>query len=176
MSTFLVNKSKARDPFKASTFNVGADKDHPNDLAARAAREIEAGGFKEAEKLLHEGLKLDPNHTRCLAYMAVCMAALGTRTEAAEKMARQVIGNHPDDPAGWYALAQVHLLSGNRAVAFQHFGKARELARRDSKFRAQVDRQDPRNPNVIGSLPRDHFLNVLLGRVRALFVRKKKSD
>ena len=126
------------------------------------------GDFQEAAGLLQQGLDLDPVNLRCLAYMAVCAAALGRGDGVGEQMARKVISDHPEDPSGWFALAQVHLLGGNRSVAFQHFAKARELARRDPRFRAQVDRQDPRNPNVIRSLPRDHLINVVLGRVRAL--------
>ncbi len=170
MSTFLVNKPHARNHFVAPTVEVAAgDSAHAHDIANRAAAAIDQGDFKKAEKLLRKGLAQDPTHTRCLAYMAVCVAALADDDGTAEKMAREVINRHPEDPAGWFALAQVHLLGGNRKVAFEHFAKARKLAKRDRRFRAQIDRQDPRNSLAIRSLPRDHYLNVILGRVRNLF-------
>ncbi|MCP4574041.1 MAG: tetratricopeptide repeat protein [bacterium] len=169
MSTFMVKKSLGKDPFVAGTFNVAGEASNADECASLAAHELEIGDFQEAEKILQQGLEMDPAHAGCLAYMAVCVSALGRDDGTAEQMARTVISRYPEDPAGWFALAQVHLLGGNRSVAFQHFAKARELSRRDPRFRAQVDRQDPRNPNIVRSLPRDHIINVILGRLRALF-------
>lgn len=170
MSTFLVNKLHVWNPFAGRKVDFKAgDSAHAHDIANRAAAEIDQGDFEKAERLLRKGLAQNPTHTRCLAYMAVCTAALADDDGTAEEMARKVINRHPEDPAGWFALAQVHLLGGNRKIAFQHFAKARELAKRDRRFRAQIDRQDPRNSLAIRTLPRDHVANVILGRVRNLF-------
>ncbi len=173
--TFLTSSNAARNLFVSSTFEVPDDGGRCGELASLAAHEIERGDFAEAEGLLQQGLAEQPDHAGCLAAMAVCMAALGRGGDMAEQMARQVIDKHPDDPAGWFALAQVHLLGGERKTAFQHFATARDLAGRDRRFKARVDRQDPRQHLVSRALPRDHMLNVALGRLRMFFLRRKNG-
>ncbi|MCP4574040.1 MAG: tetratricopeptide repeat protein [bacterium] len=168
MSTFQITQGLAGNDFATLSTDPGARGGKADEFARLAVQEMEVGDFREAEILLQKGLETDPTHLRCRAYIGVCMAALGRDDGAAQAMVRGIVTEHPEEPGGWYALAQVHLLHGNRGVAFKHFAKARELARRDPKFRAQVDRQDPRNPNVIRSLLRDHLLNVFCGWVRSL--------
>lgn len=168
MSTFQITQGLTSNEIKLTGSSDGAQSGKADEFAELAVQEMEVGDYREAEILLQRGLEADPTHVRCRAYIGVCMAALGRDDGAAQAMVRGIVNEYPDEPSGWYALAQVHLLYGNRGVAFKHFATARELARRDPRFRAQVDRQDPRNPNVIRSLPRDHLMNVMCGWVRSL--------
>lgn len=169
MSTFQITQGLTKDHLSVVDAEFTNADSKAEEYAALAVKQMEVGDYREAEVLLQKGLEADPAHLRCRAYIGVCMAALGRDDGAAQAMVRGIVSEHPEEPGGWYALAQVHLLYGNRGIAFDHFAKARELARRDPKFRAQVDRQDPRNPNVIRSLPRDHLLNVFCGWMRRQF-------
>lgn len=169
-STFLINKKRAQVPFVSSTYEVeDAATAKVSELADRAATALEQGDFAKAEDLLRKGLATIPEHPRCMAYLAVCIAALGRRDGSAEKAARSVISRFPEEPAGWFALGQVHLLEGNRKVAFQHFAKARQLTDQLDDLQDRLDRQEPRKGPLFTGLPRDHFLNVLSGRVRSFF-------
>jgi len=171
-STFLINKKRAPVPFVSSTYEVeDAVTAKVSDLADRAATALEQGDFAKAEGLLRKGLETIPEHPRCMAYLAVCIAALGRRDGSAEKAARSVISRFPEEPAGWFALGQVHLLEGNRKVAFQHFAKARELTDQQDSLQDRLDKNEPRRGPVFASLSRDHFLNVFFGRVWSLFRR-----
>lgn len=170
-TTFLTNQRRARshDPFAGSTFEVeDAATAKISKLADRAATKLERGDFAAAEELLRQGLAQAPDHPRCMAYLAVCIAALGRRDGSAEEAARSVINRYPDEPAGWFALGQVHLLGGDRKVAFQHFAKARELTDRQDSLKERLDRHEPRREPVFSSLTRGHVLNVVLGRVRSV--------
>lgn len=171
-TTFLTNKRRGNPSFVGSTYEVeDAVTAKVSGLADRAATALEQGDFAKAEGLLRKGLDIIPEHPRCMAYLAVCIAALGRRDGSAEKAARSVITRFPDEPAGWFALGQVHLLEGNRKVAFQHFAKARELADQVDSLQDRLDRQEPRRGPVFPSLARDHGLNVFFGKVWALFRR-----
>jgi hypothetical protein len=65
----------------------------------------------------------------------------------------------------------VNLLGSRRGTAFRHFARARELATADEDLQTELKRADPRRPAVFPSLPRDHGLNVLCGRIRAAWLR-----
>ena len=143
-----------------------------DDLTRLAARMIDQGEFSSAEDLLMQALTLDPEHLLCQAYLVICVASLGRNDASTNDMARKLASEHPDDPSGWFALGHLDLMSGRRGAAFAHFAHARDLARRDRRMQAAIDRRDPRMPLVFSSLPRDHALNNFFGQIRALFRRK----
>ena len=174
MCPMLMTKKKRRasEGFVPLTFRIGRRSSSPVDeIADLAAAEIEHENFDAADKLLGEGLAQDPDHADCQAFQAICLAARGRDNNSAEEMARAVMRNHPGNPVGWFALGHVHLLGGRRGAAFQFFAQAREMANRDRKVRGRLDRCDPRRASVFSSLPRNHFLNIVGGRLRSVMVR-----
>jgi Flp pilus assembly protein TadD len=171
--TFMSNSKHFTERFYTASVDVDeTDATSVDEIADCGAHEMEQGDFTAAEYLLRQGLARQPEHPACQAYLAVCLAALGRRDGTAEEMARRVVEAHPDQPCGWFALGQVYLLEGSRGAAFQYFARARELARRHPELRARLDRQDPRGKPAIVSLPREHALNALFGRIRALFGKR----
>lgn len=139
-----------------------------DELAHLGAEEIERGDFAAAERILRQGLAQNPQHPRCLAYLAMCVASGGGDLPRAEEMARSVTRDHPREPAGWFALGQVELLAGRRGPAFQHLAQARRLAGRDRDLRERIARRDPRRVPVFKSLPRENVLNRVCGRLSFL--------
>jgi tetratricopeptide (TPR) repeat protein len=134
-----------------------------------AAAAIKIGDFERAERHLRRGLEHAPDNHQCQAYLAICVAALGRNLREAEQLARRIARDHARDPVGHYALGQIHLLSGQRRSAFRHLERARRLAASDPEMTWQLDGLDPRRQPVLRGLPRNHPLNVLCGRVRAVF-------
>jgi len=170
--TFMTKRKHGTNPFISSTYEIGRCSASPVDkLADLAAAEIERGDFEAADSLLREGLAQDPGHAECQAYLAISLAALGRSDGSAEESARSVIRNHPDNPVGWFALGQVHLLAGRRGAAFQHFAQARDMSARNRGVRQQLNRSDPRQLAVFPNLPRNHFLNMVCGRIRTVLIR-----
>ena len=143
-----------------------------DDLTRMAARLIENGEFTAAEDLLQQALEMNPEHLLCQAYLIICVASLGRNDGSTNDMARKLAEDNPNDPAGWFALGHLDLLAGKRGAAFAHFAHAKDLARRDRRMVAAIDRKDPRGEPVFSKLHRDHPLNNLLGQVRALFQSK----
>lgn len=137
------------------------------DVARRAAKMIEDGRHADAEQILRLGLERVPDHQDCLTHMAVCLAAGRRKFVSAEKLAKNLIKTNPYDARGYYALGRVNLIGSRRGSAFHNLEKAKGLSEGDSRMEGTLENLDPRRPPVIPWLPRNNFLNILLGRWRA---------
>ena len=144
-----------------------ANMDYCAQQVERAGRFLEAGNIENAEACLRSGLDRVPEHPECVAYLAVCLAAGRRKYITAEKLVKNILSANPYDPTAWYALGRINLLGGRREQAFRNFEKARQVSRGDRDIEIIVDRMEPRRRPVLGFLPRNHFLNRLLGRLRA---------
>ena len=149
----------------AASYRDSADRQLVREWGLRAGQQLEEGRVHDAELTLRLALSKVPTDPRCRSLLAVCLAAERGKLVTAEKLARGVLAQDPDDPVAQYALGRVLLESGQRRQAFRYFSRARALAASDPNLRASVARQDPRRSPVIRSLARDHFLNIALGRL-----------
>jgi tetratricopeptide (TPR) repeat protein len=141
-------------------------------LIQKAVQKLDQGDYDTAESYLRRGLAHVPDHTECMAYLAICLAESKRRFVTAEKVAKQVIEVQPHQASGYYALGRVNLSGSRRRAAFQNFQRARRLARDDQTLNAELDKIEPRKPPVIGVLPRNHTLNIYLGKLRVLIFSK----
>ena len=145
------------------------DMDYCAQQVVRAGRFLEKGKIDSAEAALRQGLERVPEHPECLAYLAVCLAAGKRKYITAEKLVKNIIKKNPYDPTAWYALGRINLLGGRREQAFKNFKRATQVSRDDVHVELAVEQMDPRQGSVINFLPRDHFLNIWLGRLRKQF-------
>lgn len=137
------------------------------EVARRAAKMIEDGRHADAEQILRQGLERVPDHQDCLTHMAVCLAAGRRKFVSAEKLAKNLIKTNPYDARGYYALGRVNLIGSRRGSAFHNLEKAKDLSDGDRRMEGALENLDPRRPPVIRWLPRNNFLNIMLGRWRA---------
>lgn len=133
----------------------------------RAGRYLEQGHIKAATDSLRRGLERVPEHPECLSYLAVCIAAGQRKYVTAENLVKKILAENPYDATAWYALGRINLLGGRREKAFANFARAKSVSREDAEVSAIVEQMDPRQKPVLPWLPRGHFLNILLGRLRA---------
>jgi Flp pilus assembly protein TadD len=160
MSRSAETQTEARAEYRDS-----ADRQQVREWGLRAGRQLEEGRIRDAELTLRLALAKAPADPRCRALLAICLTTERGKLATAEKLARSVVSQDPDDAVAHYALGRVLLEAGQRRQAFREFSRAKALAGSDPSLRASVGRQDPRRSPVIASLPRDHFLNVVLGRL-----------
>jgi Flp pilus assembly protein TadD len=146
-------------------YRDSADRQQVREWGLRAGRQLEEGQIRDAELTLRLALAKAPADPRCRSLLAICLTTERGKLATAEKLARSVLSRDPDDAVAHYALGRVLLETGERRQAFREFSRARALSGSDPSLRASVRRQDPRRSPVISSLPRDHFLNVVLGRL-----------
>ena len=142
----------------------------------QVSQAVEAGNIGAAERHLRLGLQEYPDDPKLLSYLSVCAASAGREPEAAEELARRIIRDFPREPAGHFALGNAKLIANKRRFAFQSFARARDLAGRDPQLMQELDRREPRRKTVFHWLPRNHFLNVYGGKLRAWFGRARGGD
>ena len=171
MSTKIQSKTPhLRNPFTSLTIDVeDAAGSLVEELVRLAVSELERGNVEQAEHYLQQGLSRDPKAHRCQAYLAVCQAVRDPKSRSAERSARKIVDQQPNDPIGYFALGQVCLLGSRRRKAFLMFKQARRLAAREKDLRQQLKLVEPRRESVFPSLSRNHPLNVYGGRIRAFF-------
>ena len=158
--------------YGVGVFEVNADnKSYMADIVRLASVALEKGNVREAETYLRQGLERVPEHPQCLAYLSVCVAARAGQTDKAEKLAKTIVRDNPRDPTAFFALGMVYLKTDQRRQAFNYFGRARQLAADDPLLKGQLDRAEPRRAPVIGFLPRNSRINILLGWLRYRFGR-----
>lgn len=160
-------QSVARAHQPASAFRIADDQTlRVSAVLEKVAGSLHAGNIGRAERQLRDGLDQDPDHPRLQAYLSICLAAAGRDLSSAGLLAREIIAQNPHEATAHYALGCVLLLENRRKQAFQSFDRARRLVRSDHQLLLELDRREPRRPPVFGGLPRDHFLNILCGRMR----------
>lgn len=170
MSENEVDTAATRDQFSPARITnraSGTDLDYCARQVGRAGKYLESGNFEHAEACLRSGLARVPEHPECTAYLGVCLAAGQRKYVTAEKLIKNILDANPYDSTAWYALGRINLLGGRREQAFANFARAKSVSRQDTHVQVLVEQMDPRRPPVLGFLPRDHFLNILLGRLRA---------
>lgn len=154
-------------PSRLASKPSGADLDFCTSQIKRAGTYLEKGRIDLAEACLKQALQRAPDHPECVAYLAICLAAGRRKYVTAEKLVQNILEINPYDATAWYARGRINLLGGRRKQAFADFAQARHVSCADAGVEAVVDQMDPRRGPVLPFLPRDHFLNIVLGRLRS---------
>ncbi len=163
------NAGAGYDPSGIANKASEVDTDYCTKQVRRAGKLLQKGNIEAAENVLRQGLERVPENPECVAYLAVCLAAGQRKYVTAEKLVKNIINNHPYDPTAWYALGRINLLGGRRDQAFKNFEKAVRISCDDAHIGSIVEQSDPRRGPVISFLPRNNFLNIMFGRLRAKF-------
>jgi hypothetical protein len=79
----------------------------------------------------------------------------------------------PNDPLGRVNLGKVFRLQGDNGAAYEEFLAAWKLDRLHPAPAAELMRMGIRRPPILPFLPRSHWLNVQLGRIRARLLRMR---
>ena len=168
-NTIVKSDPRLHDQMTDSTTEE-SDEEFAAEMVRRARHLIDEDRHEDAERYLRQALERVPDHNECQAYIAVCLAGK-RKFVSAEKLAKNVVKNNPFDAIAYYALGRVNLIGSRRGSAFRNLEKARTLACGDSDMEVEVNRLDPRRPSVIRWLPRNHFLNIMFGKMRSAMKR-----
>jgi Flp pilus assembly protein TadD len=129
-----------------------------------------------AAETLHEGLRGSPNHPLLLSYYGLCLARLESNYPEALRLCRRATNLSPYDPTNLVNLAKVYRLIGDRGAAYRSLRTAWALDRRHSGAQMELARMGMRRRPVLGWLPRDHRLNIFLGRIRWKILRSMAGN
>jgi tetratricopeptide (TPR) repeat protein len=125
------------------------------------------GNRSGAELRFQRILKDNPEDVDALAGLAVCVAEGTGRYVSATKLATESVRRNPHSPAGYYALAYIHLLGSRLEQGYRYLMKAKKLAPRDPRLESGFELFERERPPVLPDLSRDHPVNVVLTGARS---------
>ena len=135
-----------------------------------ALEKIRRSRFSEARHDLEEALRAEPEQPWALSYYGLCLAHLG-EVHRGRQMCVRAVDLQPADVVLRVNLGKVHRIAGDNAAAHRSFVHAWQVDRRHPGPASELARMGIRRPPVIGFLPRHHWCNRQLGRLRSRFER-----
>jgi len=142
-----------------------------NVLFNRAIEMLNRNRAGAARKHLEMALQICPQHPSYLSLYGLCIAIESEDYESARKICEKAVRMHPNDPVGRVNLGKVFRLKGDNRAAYDEFLAAWKLDRQHPAPAAELTRMGIRRPTVFPFLPRSHWANVRLGRLRAQLQR-----
>ena len=133
--------------------------------------------FRDAMDDLEVALGRDPGHALCLSSYGVCLAHEKGAFEEALRCCKHALQLLPHNPLLEVNLGKVYRLKGDNAAAHRTFLHAWYEDKRHPAPATELARMGIRRRPPLGFLPRSHWCNRCLGRVRAgiertLFARR----
>ena len=126
----------------------------------------------EAMTTLEQALQIAPRNALYLSHYGVAVALEREDYEAALKLCDRAIKLDPRNPVPHVNLGKVYRLMGQNGDAYNEFLSAWKADNEHPAPAAELSRMGIRRPPVIPFLPRSNWLNIRLGRLRALLTRR----
>ncbi|HEX5131025.1 MAG TPA: tetratricopeptide repeat protein [Candidatus Krumholzibacteria bacterium] len=142
-----------------------------NVLFNRALELVNRNRVSAARKDLETALRICPRHPGYLSLYGLCIAIESEDYESARTICERAIRMNPNDPLNRVNLGKVLRLNGHNAEAYNEFIAAWKLDKSHPAPAAELSRMGIRRPPVLPFLPRSHWANVRLGRLRSRLSR-----
>ena len=146
-----------------------------NAMFNRAIEMLNRNRVTAARKQLETALQICPQHPSYLSLYGLCVAVEGEDYESARRLCEKAVRMSPSDPLSRVNLGKVLRLQGDNGAAYAEFLGAWKLDKQHPAPAAELSRMGIRRPPVIAFLPRSHWLNVRLGKVRARLLRLRSG-
>ena len=124
-----------------------------------------------ARKNLEDALQICPQHPAYLSMYGLCVAIDSEDFESARRICEKAVKMSPSDPINRVNLGKVFRLQGDNASAYEEFLSAWQLDKLHPAPAAELTRMGIRRPPIIRFLPRSHWANIFLGRLRSQLLR-----
>jgi len=129
------------------------------------------GHVREAElnrALVHirRAVELERHNPFYLSYLGLLLARAEQKWSEAEDLCTAALRMKPDQPQLYLNLAEVYVIAGRREDAVETLTKGLQYARRDLRLKVALGKLATRRSPVLPFLPRHHFFNRHLGKIR----------
>ena len=142
-----------------------------NVLYNRAIEMLNRNRASAARKHLEEALQICPQHPAYLSLYGLCVAIDAEDFDSARRICEKAVKMNPSDPVNRVNLGKVFRLQGDNGSAYEEFLAAWQLDRLHPAPAAELTRMGIRRPPVLRFLPRSHWANIFLGRLRSQLLR-----
>lgn len=140
-------------------------------LFNQALEMLSRSHVRGAIKHLEEALQISPNNPGYLSHYGLCIAMEREDYDAAIKLCERALKIDPKDVMSRVNLGKVLRLRGENGAAYEEFLRAWRSDKSHPAPASELSRMGIRRPPVLAFLPRSHWLNVRLGRLRARLSR-----
>jgi Flp pilus assembly protein TadD len=120
----------------------------------------------EARLDLERALAASPEDPHLLSCYGLCVAGLG-EVDRGIGLCERALRFHPDDMRLRLNVGRAYRLAGDNRAAHRSFLRAWRQNKRDPAPAAELARMGVRRPPLLRFLPRQHWCNRTLGRLRA---------
>jgi len=140
-------------------------------LFNRALEMMSRNNVNGAIRYLEEALQIAPNNASYLSHYGLCVAMERDDFESATRLCRRAVAMEPEAPMPRVNLGRVLRLDGDNRAAYESFLNAWRLDKHHPAPATELSRMGIRRPAVLHFLPRSHWLNIRLGRLRSRLAR-----
>jgi predicted Zn-dependent protease len=141
-------------------------------LVQLAHEKIRRSRFSEARHDLEAVLRAEPEHVLAMSFYGLCLANLGDVRQGIQ-LCSQAVDRQPTEVLPQVNLGKVLRLAGNNQAAHRAFVHAWQVDHHHAAPAAELARMGIRRPPVVPFLPRHHWCNRGLGKLRARFARAR---
>lgn len=139
--------------------------------------------LRRAQELLRSGLEMAalehfasaheraPEEPRYRSHYGWAVAMVEHRVDRGVSLCRSALRDAADQPELYHNLARILLAHGRKTEAIKYIRRGLMVDPRNAALVLEWRRLGVRRAPVLPFLPRRHFVNQFLGRVRGLFVR-----
>lgn len=139
-----------------------------HDALFERGRELLLGGHhREALACFEEALRLEPGDAGALSHRGLCLALFDGRPDEGIADCRRAVDLEFYRADHYLNLGRALLSAGRKREAVQAFRQGRTVDPRHAAILGELERLGIRRRPVLRWLPRGHFLNRHLGRLRA---------
>ncbi len=110
----------------------------------------------------------EQKEARYISYYGYCLALMQIDRHESLRLCREAVSIEDYRPNLWWNLGRVALMVGHRGEAHRAFRRGLSLDPTHDGLRKDLRRMGIRRPPVLSFVPRNHGLNVFLGKLRAL--------
>ena len=142
-----------------------------NALYNRAIELLNRNRADDARKQLEQALQICPRNPAYLSLYGLVVAIDADDFESARRICEKAVKMSPKDPLSRVNLGKVFRLQGDNGSAYEEFLAAWQLDKLHPAPAAELTRMGIRRPPVLRFLPRSHWANKLLGRLRSQVLR-----
>jgi len=126
--------------------------------------------YHEANELFRRAVEIDQARSkhrldlRYLSYYGLSLAKSGVSVAEGVKVCRAAVSKDRNHPVLWLNLGRAYRIAGKTQQALEALDRAASFAPDNAALARELAELDRRADPVIRSLPRNHPLNVLLGK------------
>lgn len=151
----------------SDTSNKSSTGGSADELLKKGLNHLHKGNPEAAVEFFNEVLSATNESPLALSCLGLSIARTGKDMKTAERYCKQAIEKNPKIGDFYRSLAEVYKIQGKKALAIETLNKGLPFDTGKKKIFSEIKKFGIRKEPPISFLPRGHFLNKTIGKLRA---------